>query len=129
MFPWLDACLLVVTVNALLLAALGEALGPAQLQVSVDPEFTVFPGIASKPFGLVVITEKFPEFELTEQIGLDVKIADPNDTTIVSSFTVVGRAKLYVDAEMKVPAKVTIAEFPTLGVNTGVLILKSLQVA
>jgi len=109
MFPLLGVCLLVDTVKTSLLAGLGEALGPEQLQVSVDPELTMFCGSAVKPVVVVVVTVKFPEVVLTEQNGFAVKIADPKDTLIKSSFTVVGRAKLYVEAVTKVPAKVTLA--------------------
>ncbi len=109
MFPRLGVCRFVCTVNVLLLSGLGDKLAPEQLQVSVDPELTVFCGMAVKLLGPAVVTVKFPEVELTEQNGFVVKTADdPNDTVIESSFTGVEGAKLYDVAVTKVPANLTL---------------------
>jgi hypothetical protein len=90
---------LVDTVKVPVDAALGAALAPRQRQVKSDAAFTAEPTAAVKPLTEVAVTVKFPEVELTEQIGFDLKTV-PNVTDIISLFTVVGVTSWY-DAAVK----------------------------
>ncbi len=74
-------------------AALGAELDPKQLQVKNDPGFTVEPTAAVKPLAEVVITVRFPDDELIEQNGFDMKTA-PKVTDKISLFNVVGETSL-----------------------------------
>jgi hypothetical protein len=91
---------LVDTVRVPVDAALGAALAPMQLQVKIDPAFTAEPTVAAKPLTEVAVTVRFPEVELTEQDGFDVKTV-PKVTDMISLFKVVGEANLYDEAVTK----------------------------